>query len=74
MSPDEGLLRDVLGVLPVPDYAVGHPERQGRALRQPLFELLLEGSVHGYETAHQAVRMRVHRVTRQDAARRGLVR
>src|SRR5215208_1470027 len=69
VGPDEGLLRDVLGILPMPKYAVRDPEREGARVPQTGLELLRQIVIG----AHHRLRVTVHQVTHsgpgeQDAA------
>src|SRR5215204_4396444 len=69
VGPDEGLLRDVLRILPMPKYAVRNPEREGARVPQTGLELLRQIVIG----AHHRLRVTVHQVTHsgpgeQDAA------
>jgi hypothetical protein len=49
VGPDEGLLRDVLGVLAMAQDPERHAERQGGALDESGLELAFEPVVEGHE-------------------------
>jgi hypothetical protein len=51
VGPDEGLLRDVLGVLAVSEDGERDTKRQGCRFHEAGFEFLLERSIHGREGA-----------------------
>ena len=71
---DECLLRHVLGVLPLPQHAVGDAKGQRGRLDEPGLEFLLELLIHAYDPAGQPVRDLMHPTKVQDAAGRRPVR
>src|SRR6266542_160762 len=59
VGPYERFLRDVFGVLPVVEHAVGDAERQRRRLVQPRLEFSVKPRVDAHE-AFEAVRPLIH--------------
>jgi hypothetical protein len=59
---DERFLRDILGVLPVPQHPVSDPERERGRLDEPGLEFPLERLIHGYEATSQPDSLVMHRV------------
>src|SRR5262249_19535536 len=71
---DERFLRDVLGVLPLAQDAIGDAECERRRFHQPGLEFLLEGAIHGYDASDAVTGVPIHCVySRQDAALRRTV-
>ena len=66
----EGLLRDVLGILAMPQHAVGDAERQRRGLDEAGLELAVQLVIHPYEAANQPVHALMHRIAFIVARRR----
>ena len=56
----EGLLRDVLRVLPVAQHAIRHAKRETGGFGEPGFELPSELVLHGYEAACQLIGAVMH--------------
>jgi hypothetical protein len=56
----ERLLGNILGILPVPQHAVGDAERQGRRLAKAILELSFEILVQGHESPGIPARPLIH--------------
>ena len=67
---DERFLRHVLGVLPVPQHAVGDAKRQRGRLDQPRLEFALELPIHGHEATSQPGCLVMHRFVIEARRRR----
>ena len=71
---DERFLRDILGVLPMAQHAVGHAKRQRRGFDQPRLELAFQRRVvHRDGPAGQSICEAMHPFIGQDAATSRLV-
>jgi len=73
ISLGERLLRDVLGVFPLPEHAECDAEREPGGIRQTRLELTLEFAVGRHEAAHKAFGVLMHQASPTQDARTGEV-
>ena len=70
MRFDEDVLRDILGIFALPEYAISDAKCQNRRFGQQCFELAFELGVHRYESAGRSSDRAVHPFTKARRRRR----